>query len=45
MEELPGLKQDSLEEISIFLMKNWIISLITNLLRIFQQIGSSNTGW
>ena len=45
MEELPGLKQDQLEEMTIFSMKNWNISLITNLLRIFQQIGTSDTGW
>ena len=44
MQVSPGLKPNLLEEMSLFSMKNWNISLNINLSRIFPQIGCSDTG-
>ena len=44
IQESLGLKPNWLEEISLFSIKIWNISLNINLSRIFQHIGSSDTG-
>ena len=44
MQESPGLGPDLFDEKDLFPIKNFTISLNSNLVRMFLQIGSNNTG-
>ena len=44
MQESHGSRSDSFEEMSLFSIKNWNISLNINLSRIFSQLGPKQ-GW
>lgn len=44
MQESPGLGPDLFDETDLFSIKNFTILLNSNLVKIFLQIGSNNTG-